>query len=306
MKQELTKGKQIFYGSFIVLECALWGLGNVLTKIALESMTPFFCLAIRFLIAFLVFVLMFRKSAFKGMTRAHLTGCLVVGIFTALFFIFGTLGLFMTTATSAGFFMSVSVLFTPFLSFIVLRKRIDKKIFAVILIVVVGAYFLCMNSGVFTFGIGEVLALLCSLTLALQLIFTAKHVENIGVRMLSTMQCGVAAFICFVFAFIFESPAALTNVTAAGWGGVIYLAIGCTVISYLLQNVALEKITPVFASLAFCTEPVFTALCAFMILGEVLTTSGIVGCVLILAGLVMASLMNERDEIRIKEDKVDK
>lgn len=295
MKIQSTKQKQIVFGSFIVLECALWGLGNVITKIALESITPFFCLAIKFLVAFLIFALMFRSSAFKGMTKEQFKSCLIIGAFTAFFFIFGTLALFMTTATAAGFFMSVAVLFTPFLSAIVLKKKIDKKIFPVILIVVVGAYFLCVNSGTFTFGTGEVLALLCSLTLALQLIFTSKHVENVGIKMLSTMQCGVAAVICFIFAFIFEAPSALADVTLVGWGGVLYLAIGCTVISYLLQNVALEKITPIFASLAFTTEPVFTAICAYFMLGEVLSRSGIIGCVLIMIGLVIASLINEKD-----------
>lgn len=296
MNLQSTKQKNMLYGSFIVLECALWGLGNVITKIALESITPFFCLAIKFLVAFLIFALMFRTSAFKGMTKEQFKSCLIIGAFTAFFFIFGTLALLLTTATAAGFFMSVAVLFTPFLSAIVLKNKVDKKIFPVILIVVIGAYFLCVNSGTFTFGIGEILALLCSLTLALQLIFTSKHVENAGIKMLSTMQCAVAAVICFVFAFIFESPAALSDVTLVGWGGVLYLAIGCTVISYLLQNVALEKITPIFASLAFTTEPVFTAICAFFMLGEVLSVSGIIGCVLIMIGLVIASLINEKDE----------
>lgn len=303
MKIKSEKGRHIFFGSFIVLECALWGLGNVITKIALESITPFFCLAIKFLIAFIIFAVMFRSSAFSGMTKSQLKSCIIIGAFTAFFFIFGTLGLFMTTATAAGFFMSVAVLFTPFLSFFILRKKIDKKIYPIILIVVVGAYFLCINSGEFTFGAGEILALLCSLTLALQLIFTSKHVENLGVKMLSTMQCGVAAVICFVFAFALESPAALADVTPVGWGGVIYLAIGCTVISYLLQNAALEKITPVFASVAFCTEPVFTAICAYFMLGEVLSVSGIVGCVLIMVGLIIASLLSEKDDVEKLDDR---
>lgn len=288
--------KQLFYGSFIVLECALWGLGNVITKIVLESIPPFYCLAIKFLVAFLVFVVIFRKDAFAGLNKETLRGSIIIGVFTAFFFIFGTLGLFMTTATAAGFFMSVSVIFTPFLSFLFLRKRIDKKIYPVILLVVIGAYFLCVNSGTFTFGMGEILALLCSFTLALSLIFTSKYVDNIGVKLLSTMQSAVAAVVCFIFALILESPSDLVNVTTEGWLGVLYLAIGCTVISYLLQNAALTHISAIFASLAFCTEPVFTAICAYIILGEILTISGVIGCVLIMTGLVLASLINEKSE----------
>ena len=76
----------------------------------------------------------------------------------------------------------------------------------------------------------------------------------------------------------------------------MYLAVACTCIAYILQNIALRKVSATFVSLAFCTEPVFTAIASFFILGERLSLAGLAGAVLIAIGITLASVMPSSEE----------
>ena len=286
-----SKKTSAFYGALILLQCLLWGIGNPVTKIGLETVPPFYCNAIRYTFAFLLFLLVFGRQIRSQFKKEYIPGCLVIGLFTAASFILNTFGLLLTQATIAGFLMSMAVVFTPILSLFILKERISLKLALSIIVVVAGMYFLCGNSGRFQFGAGEVLALLSALSGAGMLTYTSKHVTDIGPMVLSAAQCAVTAVVSFFFAFIFEDFGSLAEVSGEGWACVAYLAVACTCIAYSLQNIALRKVSATFVSVAFCTEPVFTAVASFFMLMERLTLTGIAGAVLILGGLVLASIL---------------
>ncbi|WP_195270600.1 DMT family transporter [Eubacterium sp. 1001713B170207_170306_E7] len=288
----MRNSKNFIYGSFIILQCMFWGLGNPVAKIGLETISPFYCLALRFLLAFIVFYGLFYKKIKAQINKNNVKDAVVISIFNAAAFIFSTLALMYSSATIAGFLMALAVIFTPFMSFVVLGKKFRKRTLLFVGLVVLGLYFLCGSQGSFSFGVGEVLALLSSVSYAANITYSSKHVTNIGPEVLSTIQAGVAAAICFFFAFLLEDGQMLGQVGPAGWFAVVYLALGCTVIAYLLQNVALKHLSAVFVSLALCSEPIFTAFFSFFLLGERLTLSGGFGAALVMASIVLASLFN--------------
>lgn len=293
---EAQKHNTALYGSLILLQCLLWGIGNPVGKICLETLSPFLCLAIRYSIACLLFLLFFYKKIRRQFRKEHIPNCIVVGMFTAASFIFSTLSLKFTEATIAGFLLSLSVVFTPILSFFILRQRVGKKLIFIIVLAVVGLYFLCGNGGTFSFGWGESYALLSALAGAGMLTYGAKHVSDIGPVALSTAQSAVAAIVSFVFALIFEDFHSLAHVSAEGWWSVLYLAVACTCVAYSLQNIALSRVSATFVSLAFCTEPIFTVIASFFLLGERLSLMGFIGAAFIVVGIVLASLGSDETE----------
>ena len=288
----MRNSKSMIYGSFIILQCMFWGLGNPVAKIGMETISPIYCLALRFLVAFIICYGLFRKKIKTQVNKNNFKDAVVISIFNAAAFIFSTLALIYSSATIAGFLMALAVIFTPFMAYIVLGRKLKKRTLIFVGLVVLGLYFLCGSQGGFRFGIGELLALLSSISYAATITYSSKHVTNIGPEVLSTIQSGVAAVICFVFAFFLEDGQVLSQVGITGWFAVVYLALGCTVIAYLLQNVALKHLSAVFVSLALCSEPIFTAIFSFFLLGERLTLSGIFGAALIMASIVLASLFN--------------
>ena len=110
------------------------------------------------------------------------------------------------------------------------------------------------------------------------LALSEKYVSQVDPIALSTIQCGAAAILCIACMFLFEGGLdlqALSNRKALG--AVVYVALGGTCAAYVLQNVAMHHISATFAALAFCTEPVFTALFAYLLLGETLSAQGVRG-----------------------------
>ncbi len=71
-----------------------------------------------------------------------------------------------------------------------------------------------------------------------------------------------------------------------GWGILFLLAAGPTLAGFGLYNVALSLLPSSVANLIATSEPAFTAIIAFIFLGERLTPVQILGSVLILGGVV--------------------
>ena len=71
----------------------------------------------------------------------------------------------------------------------------------------------------------------------------------------------------------------------AGWGVLLLLAVGPTVLGFGLYNVSLGYLPSSVANLIATLEPVFTAVIAYLLLGERLTGTQLVGSLMILAGV---------------------
>ena len=287
----------MLYETLLLLECLLWGIGNPVMKIGLDVVPPLFCLSVRYILAFLFFMLFFAKRVFKTIAIKHLVPYLVISAFTAASFISSAFALLYTTATNTGFLMSTAVIFTPFLSYFILKAKIDKKHILPIVIVTVGLYLLCSGDNGFAFGLGEVYALLCAITGACMLVFSSKYLQDMDPLTISVMQSGFTGLFCIIFALIFEEIPSLTSIPLMGWGVILYLAIGCTCIAYLFQNIALRHVPATYVALAFCSEPIFTAIASYFLLGELLSVKGFIGAALIMASIVIASLLPEEPPI---------
>lgn len=284
--------RKIYYGGFILVECVLWGLGNPVIKLAAQSIPPFTAITLRFVLALCVFLLFFGRRVLQNLRAVSLAPLLAVCVFTALAFMLGSFALVLTDAVIAGFLMGIAVLFTPFLEPLLLRKRFNWRTLPLVAVVCVGMYLLC-GGGAFTFGLGETLAVLCSLSFAIMLTLSEKYIGDMDTITLSAMQCLVAAVLSLACALLFEGVWDIRTITWQGGAAVVYLALGSTCAAYILQNRAMRHVPATFASLAFCTEPVFTAVFSYFLLGETLTPMGFVGAGIILCGLMLASVMKE-------------
>ncbi|MDO4481769.1 MAG: DMT family transporter [Bacillota bacterium] len=295
MINEMTDNRTGKYRIFIILECLIWGVGNPITRYAYVSMTPFCYMAVRFAAAFLIFTGVFYKHIKADLSGEKLKGCLIVGVFMGGAYIFGNIALAESMVTIVGFLMGTSVVFTSLFSVVFLKSRLEKRFIAILAAVVIGMYLLCCGgSGEFAFGAGEIFALLSSACLGSTLILSAKYIKDVSPFTLSAVQCGVTAAACTVFGLVLEDFSCMLHAEPVSWAAMLYLVIGCTVAAFMLQNVSIKHLSPIFVSLAFSTEPIFTAVASFFILGETINAAGIVGSVLIMAGVAAASVMNER------------
>ena len=203
------------------------------------------------------------------------------------------LALNLTAATNVGFIMSLPVLFAPLLSTIILHKPYQWKRLPLQLITVIGLFLLCCNTGTFTFGPGEALALFDALCLAGLLVFGEQAISQMDVTSVTTLQVGVTMLISLVCAFIFDDLSVPGRVDFNAWMVVIYLAVICTIFAYLLQNSAVEHLSASTVSMLQCTQPILTAIVAYFLLDERLNSAGLAGAAVIVICLLADGAMNQ-------------
>lgn len=288
------KKTTILSSFLILLECIFWGIGNVLVNITLQTMPTILCLGVRSAIASLFFIAVFGKHIFKSIKKEHILPCLLIAAVSTAAFLSAMLSLKYSTATTASFLISLSVVFAPFFSFFIMRKRINLKIVFPIAVIIIGLYYLCGGKVEFTFGFGEFIGIACSAFYALLLTLSEKYLVGIEGTIISLFQTGFGAVSCLILGFFLEDPAVLLRMPASNWLSVIFLAIFATFAAFLFQNFALRYLSSTYVSILFCTESVFSAIFAFIIIGERLTMYETLGAIIVLTGIVVASLIGEK------------
>ena len=295
---EKGRGSTLPYALLILLQSVLYGFGNPLSKIGFRSITVLWCLGIRFSAAAVLMLLLFGRRTVRTLRAAQVKAWLPCSLAMAVACASCNMALQFTTATNVGFLMSLPVLFTPALAWLLLKRPYPRRIIPVQLAVIVGLYLLCCGgeSGSFTFGIGEVLGLVCALALAAALVFSERSLPGIDPVSMATAQATVTGVLCLTAALIFDDVAVLPQVTTAAWLVVAYLALTCTYLSYVLQNTALTRLSSYTVSLLQCTQPILTAACSYLLLRERLTAVGLTGAAIIVACVVWENWQSGRQQ----------
>lgn len=289
MPEAKTHSGKALYISFILIQSLVYGIGNPLTKVAYHSITPLWLLAARFSLAFLLFALFFGRRLFSQLRKVSWTLWLPSALCCAGAYISCNLALDLTAATNVGFIMSLPVLFAPLLFSLVFRRPYAWRHLPVQLVTIVGLFLLCCNTGTFSFGPGEALALLDALCLAGVLVFGEKAIAQMDVLSVTGVQIGVTMILSLAGALLFDHTSVLAAAKPDAWLVVLYLAGVCTIAAYLLQNKAVAHLSASTVSMLQCTQPILTALVAYFLLGETLNGLGLLGAGLILICLFIDS-----------------
>ena len=292
----MESAKKYKYMGFILLQSVTYGFGNPLTKIAFESITPFWSLAVRFTTAFLVFMLFFGKRIIESLKSVEPKVYLPASICMAAAYITCNLALNWTSATNVGFLMSLPVIFAPALALLLYKVKYRLIHIPIQIVVVIGLYLLCFDGEKLVFGKGEVTALITALSIAGALVFGEESLKQLDAVAVSAAQAGITALISLPCALIFESIEVLSRVTLPAWLVVLYLAIFCTNIAYMLQNTALKHISAAAVSMLQCTQPILTAIISYFLLREKLSTLGVIGAVIIIICIIAENLITAKEQ----------
>jgi drug/metabolite transporter (DMT)-like permease len=195
-------------------------------------------------------------------------------------------GIVHTTAGKAGFITGLYVVLVP-VSGLLWGQRAGPGRWIGVLLAAAG---LCLLSvtGRFTVGRGDLLVLLSAL-------FWAAHVQVLGwlsprsdpIR-LSCAQFAVCALLSLLVALAAE-PIRLRPLLAAA-APILYGGLGSVGIAYTLQVAAQRRAHPAHAAILLSLESVFAVLGGWLILGEALSPRGLLGCALMLAGMLASQV----------------
>ena len=267
-----------------------WGSSYLLMKVGLNGIGPFNLIALRFGIAFVFMTLAFLPK-FRKLTRATLLKGLLAGVILFLLFTGMVCGVNYTTASTAGFLTSTTVVLVPILESFLKRKLPEKSMVASICIAICGLFLLTATDGL-ALDKGALLCLMGAL-------FYDKIAKKEDAFLISIIQLGVASALGAVAMCLFETPSLPTR--PVEWGAVIGLGLVCSAYGFVVQPIAQKYAAPEKIGLIFALEPVFSAILSFLFLHEVLNVRGYLGAALILLSVVFSELMTSGRNVTVSE-----
>ena len=278
--------------ALIVLQSLVYGFGDPISKLAFEVTPVYTMMTVRYLIAFAVSFLVFHKRISRSVRTVPVKAWLIPGVCISLHYILNNVALALTDATSVAFLRSLSIVITPAFAFLVYRTNYKWQHIVLQILVLPGMYLLCVRGGLSGIGTGEAVALVAAFMSAGALVFSKRYLDMVDPVSMTALMAGCSAAIALIGSLLFEDGIQLKTTTPQAWAIIMYLAIACTFLGYLMQNLALTRISDRSVALIQSLCPVMTAVFSFFLLGETLSTAGMAGAGIIVVSVALASIIN--------------
>ncbi len=279
----------------LILLTAVWGSTFFLIRDLVTTVPPVDFLAIRFTIAALLMVVVFWRPMSRLGRGEWLAGLGLGGLY-GLAQILQTIGLAHTDASVSGFITGTYVVLTPLLSALLLRERVPRTTWYAVLLATCGLAVLSLN-GV-SIGLGEGLTLGCAVVYALHILGLGRLSTPSHATGMAAVQMVVIAVLCDVVA----APDGITWPQGGGqWASVLYMAVAAGAVALWVQTWAQAHLSATRAAIVMTLEPVFAALFAVLLGGELLTLRMVFGGLLVLAAMYLVELLGRRADRRSAE-----
>ena len=277
--------------TLLLITAAMWGLGFVAQVLGMNYLEPFAFIGIRFLLgaaSLLPLVVVFHHRKWLPVSPAHtvVTGSLVLVV---ILFAAGSLqqvGIVYSNASNAGFITGLYMVIVPIIG-LALKYRTGLNTWLGCVLAVVGLCLLSVKAD-FTMGYGDTLLLVGAVGWALHILAIDHYAPRAAPLLLSLGQfivCGCLAMVVSVFieTTSWEQVRAATYV-------LIYAGVITVGVAYTLQVIAEERADPTHAAIILSLEAVFGALGGYMFLQEQLSGRELIGCVLMLMGMLVSQV----------------
>ncbi len=289
--------------ALLLLTAMIWGVAFVAQRVGMAYVGPFTFNGVRFTLGALSLVpllLFSRGRKIKGSVRESPVDLKVVLVGGAsagtVLFVAASLqqaGVALTTAGKAGFITGLYVVIVPLLG-LLWGQRTDIGTWLGALLAVVGLYLLSVTEDL-TIAPGDLLVLMGAFFWAIHVHILSRFSGPVGPVNLAFIQfvaCAIFSLLTagivenFRWAHVWRDPSALIAALAPIlYGGL--LSVG---VAYTLQVVAQRDAHPAHAAIILSSEAVFAVIGGWLILGEMLSTRGIIGCGLMLTGMLVSQL----------------
>ncbi|WP_338668626.1 DMT family transporter [Pseudodesulfovibrio methanolicus] len=290
----------------LFLTAAIWGLAFVAQRVGMEHVGPLTFNGIRFALGALALVpltLALEKRRAPGNLGADRKRMAVGGMLLGIALFVGAslqqiglagpqlagFGLEASTAGKAGFITGLYVVLVPIFG-LLLAQRPGWGTWIGASLAVVGMYLLSVTSNL-TISFGDLLVFIGAFFWAGHVLLVGKlspGLDGVDAIKLSTIQFAACAVLSLLGAVVTEEitlAGILGAAPAIAYGGLMSVGV-----AYTLQVVAQRDAQPAHAAIILSLESVFAALGGWLMLGEVLSTRGLIGCGLMLGGMVLSQL----------------
>ena len=202
--------------------------------------------------------------------------------------IFQQVSLLYTDVANSAFFTIFYVPMVPIIVYFLFSERLHWSIWPSVLACILGGYFLSDISDV-NVRFGDSLVLIGAVFWALHIIYIGKIIEQFDLPFfIALLQNLIVATLSLILVIIFEeinfSKIKLETVE------ILYAGILSGGAAFALQLFGQRNISAAPAAIVMSLEGVFAAIAAWIILNQLLGLNNIIGCTLILGGVLLSQL----------------
>ncbi|NLI15190.1 MAG: DMT family transporter [candidate division Zixibacteria bacterium] len=287
MPKQVFKNAAVDLGLFY--SAAIWGSTFFIVKDTLNFISPTLLVGYRFTLAALILVIYLiikRRNLFTNIKQG-----LFMGLFLWLLYITQTIGLKITSASNSGFITGLFVAFVPIFAFLMFKKRPTYFGLAAVGLSLIGLWLL--SGGMKELNTGDILTLAAAMSYAIHILLADRYLKGgTNPYVLCFQQFAFVGIVSLLLG-IFDSSTHIPHDNSAIWI-IVFLAIFPTLSAFVIQLLAQRFVSPLRVSLIFAFEPVFAALFAWTLGGEVFRPERALGGLLIFIAMVVSGL--ERPE----------
>lgn len=301
-----TKKHTVLGVTMLFLTAFIWGVAFIAQSVGMEKVGAFTFNGVRTLLGGAVltpFILIRDHHTHKNINvvrisaekrkdkKTVLCGILLGTVFCAASN-FQQLAFYDSSSGKIAFITALYIFFVPLLGLFV-RKRVSWLTWICAMFGFVGLYFLCVDpNSLGVFNKGDVMAFICSILFAVQILMVEKFSAYCDGVKLSWMQLIVSGIISTVLMFLFETPR-ISDIMDAAIPS-LYAGILSCGLAYTFQIVGQKYTEATVASLIMCMESVFGVLAGAVLLHETLTGREIFGCTVMFAAIVFSQLAESK------------
>ena len=277
----------------LLLSAVIWGFAFVAQRAGMEFVGPFTFNGLRFALGGLVLIpfvgTLRRNTSAASQAAPSYRLWIAIGLAGLVLFVSANLqqiGLVYTTAGKAGFITGLYVVIVPLLG-LLRRHRVSAFVWAGCGLAAGGLYLLSVV-GVFSISAGDALVLGSSLGWAIHVHIVGWLAQRSHPLRVAILQFIICSALSLAVAGFIETIR-VSEILRAGWM-IAYAGVLSVGVAYTLQVVGQRRVDPARAGIILSLEAVFAVVGGWSLLGETLSTRGLVGCALMLAGMILAQI----------------
>ncbi len=271
----------------LLLVAIIWGSAFVAQRAGMAQVGPFAFNAVRFAVGSLALTIILGWKRLRATPREELRGGAFLGLLLFVAASLQQIGMVWTTAGKAGFITGLYIVIVPFLMALVWREWARWNSWLGAGLGTAGLFFLSVEAGM-QLAPGDAWILASAVMWAVHVIAVGRIAPGRDPLRLAFLQFAVCSLVSLPTALVLE-PATwdgfLLVVPAVLYAGLVSIGVG-----YTGQIVAQRHTSPSHAAIILSTESVFAALAGWWILGESLSSQQVVGCGLMLSGMLLAQI----------------
>ena len=247
---------------------AIWGGSFVVMKDTLDNIPPAWLMGIRFAASAVIVGALFWRRL-----RDNLAMGAILGLASGAAFVVQNIGLDDTTPGRNAFLTATYCVMTPFINWLVTRRRPDggNVLAAVLAIVGVGLVALGDDLSLIMSG-GDWMTLVAAVLFAVHIVLVARFSSAHDVMTLTVVQLAVSAVVALGTALVLETPPAPAVFASPDtWFSLAYLVLLSSCVCMVFQNLGQAHVPPAQASLLLSLESVFAVVASVLFYHELVT-----------------------------------